>query len=161
MLIIAFLRYLKRNCYKYGSGHNPKFYNLEELTICSKGVLDYMHFMKYSCDELNPNACFSFYGLFEQWIQILFEGALVFIWGHPKCYKSMILFRQSKNDQVCILRIVFALNGCLCIEFWQFNAKVTMIQVLFIFGKLDVGCFYHFDWFARIPFSDFNQTFHF
>ena len=58
--------YLKKKCSKYGSGHNPKFYNLEELTICSKGVLDYMHFMKYSCDELNPNACFSFYGLFVQ-----------------------------------------------------------------------------------------------
>ena len=81
MFILAILRYLKKNCSKYGSGHNPKFYNLEELTICSKGVLDYMHFMKYSCDELNPNACFSFYGLFVQCIEILFEGALVFIWG--------------------------------------------------------------------------------
>ena len=58
----------KKNCSKYGSGHNPKVYNLEELTICSKGVLDYMHSMKYSCDELNPNACFSFSGLFVQWI---------------------------------------------------------------------------------------------
>ena len=36
--------------------------------------------------------------------------------------------------------------------------KVNMIDVLFIFVKLDVGCFYHFGWFVRILFSDKNQT---
>ena len=39
--------------------------------------------------------------------------------------------------------------------------KVNMIDVLFIFEKLDVGCFKHFYWFVRILFSDLNQTFHF
>ena len=35
--------------------------------------------------------------------------------------------------------------------------KVNIIDVLFIFEKLDVGCFYHFGWFVRILFSDKNQ----
>ena len=49
-----------------------------------------MHFMKYSCDELNPNACFSFYGLFVQWIEIIFEGAL-----HSKYYTSLNAFTED------------------------------------------------------------------
>ena len=36
--------------------------------------------------------------------------------------------------------------------------KVNIIDVLFIFEKLDVGCFYHFGWFVRILSSDKNQT---
>ena len=36
--------------------------------------------------------------------------------------------------------------------------KVNMIDELFIFEKLHVGCFYHLGWFVRILFSDKNQT---
>ena len=39
--------------------------------------------------------------------------------------------------------------------------KIIYIQVMFIFWKLDVGWFYHFGWYVRILFSDYNQTFNF
>ena len=48
--------------------------------------------------------------------------------------------------------VAFVLN------FDNWMPKVNMIDVLFIFEKLDVGCFYHFGWFVRTLFSDKNQT---
>ena len=47
------------------------------------------------------------------------------------------------------------------LNFDNWMPKVNMIDVLFIFEKLDVGCFYHFGWFVRILFSDKNQTTHY
>ena len=44
------------------------------------------------------------------------------------------------------------------LNFDNWMPKVNMIDVLFIFEKLDVGCFHHFGWFVRILFSDKNQT---
>ena len=44
------------------------------------------------------------------------------------------------------------------LNFDNWMPKVNIIDVLFIFEKLDVGCFYHFGWFVRILFSDKNQT---
>ena len=44
------------------------------------------------------------------------------------------------------------------LNFDNWMPKVNMIDVLFIFEKLDVGCFHHFGWFERILFSDYNQT---
>ena len=44
------------------------------------------------------------------------------------------------------------------LNFDNLMPKVNMIDVLFIFEKLDVGCFYHFGQFVRIISTDKNQT---
>ena len=36
---------------------------------------------------------------------------------YSQCYKSAILIRKSKKDQVYTLQSFLALNGCICIEF--------------------------------------------